>query len=49
MPEVVNRFFDVVTVQKVAAQLLLDGFGLILNTLIGMAVLGFYHPWVTWF
>ena len=25
MPELVNRFFDVVTVQKVSAQLLLDG------------------------
>ncbi|MCG8649540.1 MAG: ABC transporter ATP-binding protein/permease [Pirellulales bacterium] len=49
LPEVVNRFFDVVTVQKVAAQLLLDGLGLILSTLIGMAVLGFYHPWLLGF
>ena len=38
-----------VTVQKVAAQLLLDGLGLILSTLIGMAVLGFYHPWLLGF
>ena len=49
VPEVVNRFFDVVTVQKVAAQLLLDGLGLVLSTLIGMAVLGFYHPWLLGF
>lgn len=49
LPEVVNRFFDVVTVQKVAAQLLLDGIGLVLSTLIGMAVLGFYHPWLLGF
>lgn len=49
LPEVVNRFFDVVTVQKVAAQLLLDGLGLVLNTIIGMAVLGFYHPWLLGF
>lgn len=49
MPELVNRFFDVVTVQKVAAQLMLDGIGLVLGTVIGMAVLGFYHPWLLGF
>jgi len=48
-PELVNRFFDVVTVQKVAAQLLLGGVGLVLSTFIGMAVLGFYHPWLLGF
>lgn len=47
--ELVNRFFDVVTVQKVSAQLLLDGLALILGTLIGMAVLAFYHPWLLGF
>lgn len=46
VPELTNRFFDIVTVQKVAAQLLLDGLGLILNAVIGMAVLAFYHPWL---
>lgn len=45
-PELVNRFFDVVTVQKVSAQLLLDGIALVLGGLIGMAVLAFYHPWL---
>ena len=49
MPELANRFFDVVTVQKVAAQLLLDGVGLILTAVIGMAVLAFYHPWLLGF
>lgn len=49
MPELVNRFFDVVTVQKVAAFLLLDGISLILSVLIGMAVLGFYHPFLLGF
>lgn len=48
-PELVNRFFDVVLVQKVTAQFLLDGIGLILSTLVGMAVLGFYHPWLLGF
>lgn len=48
-PELVNRFFDVVLVQKITAQLMLDGTGLILSTLVGMAVLGFYHPWLLGF
>lgn len=47
--ELVNRFFDVVTVQKAAAQLLLDGLSLVLGTLVGMAVLAFYHPWLLGF
>lgn len=49
LPELTNRFFDIVTVQKVAAQLLLDGLGLILSAVIGMAVLAFYHPWLLGF
>lgn len=47
--ELVNRFFDIVTVQKVTAQLLLDGVSVAVNTLVGMAVLGFYHPWLLGF
>lgn len=43
-PELVNRFFDVVTVQKVGSSLLLDGVALLLQTLIGLLVLSFYHP-----
>jgi ABC-type bacteriocin/lantibiotic exporter with double-glycine peptidase domain len=43
-PELINRFFEVVTVQKVTAQLLLDGTALLLQTLVGMAVIAFYHP-----
>ncbi len=49
LPELANRFFDIVTVQKVSAQLLLDGVGLVLSALIGMAVLAFYHPWLLGF
>ena len=48
-PELVNRFFDVVTVQKVCAQLLLEGIGLVLSAIVGMAVLAFYHPWLAGF
>jgi ABC-type bacteriocin/lantibiotic exporter with double-glycine peptidase domain len=43
-PEMVNRFFDVVTVQKSSSLLLLDGVNLVLSAVIGMGVLAFYHP-----
>jgi len=43
-PELVNRFFDVMTIQKVGSILLLDGVALALQTLIGLLVLSFYHP-----
>ena len=48
-PELVNRFFDVVTVQKVTAGLLLDGVSLVISAVIGMIVLAFYHPWLLGF
>lgn len=43
-PELTNRFFEVVTVQKVTTNLLLEGSSLLLQTLVGMAVIAFYHP-----
>jgi len=43
-PELVNRFFDVLTIQKSMASLLLDGLAVALQTAIGMILLGFYHP-----
>lgn len=43
-PELVNRFFDVLTVQKSSAVLLLDGVSLLLQAGIGMLLLAFYHP-----
>lgn len=43
-PELVNRFLDIVTVQKVTARLLLDGVEVVLGATIGTLVLGFYHP-----
>ena len=48
-PELVNRFFDIVTVQKATANLLLDGIALVVATLVGMAVLAFYHPFLLGF
>jgi ABC-type bacteriocin/lantibiotic exporter with double-glycine peptidase domain len=43
-PEILNRYFDVFTVQKTAASLLLGGLEIALTTLVGMLVLAFYHP-----
>ncbi len=43
-PELVNRFFDVVTVQKSAALLLLDGLTLVMQTGLGLILLAVYHP-----
>jgi len=48
-PELVNRFLDIATVQKSVAHLLLDGIAIVLATLVGMAVLAFYHPWLLGF
>lgn len=45
-PELVNRFFDVLTVQKTAAVLLLDGMAYGLQAVIGMLLLAFYHPFL---
>lgn len=45
-PELVNRFFEVVTVQKSSSMLLLEGVNLVLATVIGLVVLGFYHPFL---
>lgn len=43
-PELVNRFFDIVSIQKSLSTLLLDGLSLVLQTGVGMILLGFYHP-----
>ncbi len=43
-PEQVNRFFDVVKLQKTVAILLTEGVSVTLAGVVGMAVLAFYHP-----
>mgnify|MGYP000329903790 CR=1 FL=1 len=45
-PELVNRFFDVLTVQKAVATLLLDGLGAVLQALVGLALLAVWHPFL---
>jgi ABC-type bacteriocin/lantibiotic exporter with double-glycine peptidase domain len=48
-PELVNRFLDVVTVQKSTALMLLDGINIVLGMVVGMIVLGLYHPFLLGF
>ncbi len=45
-PHLVNRFFDVVTLQKTMAKLLFDGPAASLQVLIGLFVLAFYSPYL---
>lgn len=43
-PELVNRFFDTITVQKSSSKLILEVTNIVLATTVGMIVLAFYHP-----
>jgi ATP-binding cassette, subfamily B, bacterial len=44
LPELVNRFFDTISLQKGLDKLLLDLPGAIVQTLLGLLLLAFYHP-----
>lgn len=48
-PELVNRFFDVVTVQKGGATLLVDGLAIVIQTVVGLLLLAVYHPFLLGF
>ncbi len=43
-PELANRFFDTITVQKSISKLLIDFPAAILQILFGLILLSFYHP-----
>jgi putative ABC transport system ATP-binding protein len=43
-PELLNRFFDVFTLEKAVATWLGDGLGALITAFVGLAVLAFYHP-----
>jgi putative ABC transport system ATP-binding protein len=47
--DIVNRFFEVSSGQKSIATLLVEGVGIIMMTLVGLAVLAFYHPYLLTF
>lgn len=42
--ELANRVFDIMTIQKATAVLLLDGVSIVLAAGLGMVLLAFYHP-----
>ncbi len=44
LPELMNRFFDTVTLQKGLSKLLLDFSAAILQTIFGIVLLSIYHP-----
>ena len=41
----INRYFDVMTVQKSLTKLLVDGVTIVLQSIVGLLVLAFYHPY----
>lgn len=47
--ELANRVFDIMTIQKATAVLLLDGLSIVLTTILGLLLLAFYHPFLLGF
>lgn len=45
LPELMNRFFDTVTLQKGLSKLLLDFSAAVLQTIFGVLLLSLYHPY----
>ncbi len=45
-PQLANRFFDVVTIQKMMAKILLDGPGATLQVCIALLLMSFYSPYL---
>ncbi|MCU0393703.1 MAG: ATP-binding cassette domain-containing protein, partial [Thermoflexibacter sp.] len=48
-PELMNRFFDVLTLQKGLPKLLIDMTGSLLQIIFGLILLSFYHPFFVFF
>lgn len=49
LPEVMNRFFETVVIQKSLSKLLLDLSAALLTILFGLILLTLYHPYFTFF
>ena len=43
--ELVNRYFDIMTIQKSVSSLLVGGISIVLQTIVGLFLLAFYHPY----
>ena len=44
--DLINRFFEVVLVQKTIAKIFLEGISVLLQAVIGLLILTFYHPFL---
>lgn len=44
-PDLINRYFDVITMQSQMVTFFVNGFGFIVQFFIGFALLAFYHPY----
>lgn len=42
--EASHRFFEIIYLQKVSSQLILEGVVIVLQTIVGLVLLAFYHP-----
>lgn len=49
LPELTNRFLEIANLQKMVSKLFLDSIAIVMQTLIGMTVLAFYHPFLLGF
>jgi putative ABC transport system ATP-binding protein len=47
--ELANRLFDIMTIQKATAMLLIEGISVVLLSALGLVLLGFYHPFLLGF
>jgi len=48
-PELANRFFDVMNIQKALPKLVIDFSGALIQILFGLILLSFYHPFFIFF
>lgn len=48
-PELINRFFDVITIQKGLPKLLIDFFAGVIQIFFGLLLLSLYHPFFVFF
>jgi ABC-type bacteriocin/lantibiotic exporter with double-glycine peptidase domain len=44
--DLINRFFEVVLVQKLLSKIILEGVAVVLQAAIGLIILSFYHPFL---
>jgi ABC-type bacteriocin/lantibiotic exporter with double-glycine peptidase domain len=49
LPELMNRFFEVITIQKALKKLLTESTTALLQVVFGLILLSFYHPYFTVF